>query len=43
MTLLGSRLEDLSLRDPLVWLALAPLVVLLALSRPLARRMRAPA
>ncbi len=43
MTLLGSRLENLSLRDPLVWLALAPLAVLLVASRPLARRLRAPA
>jgi uncharacterized membrane protein YdjX (TVP38/TMEM64 family) len=43
MTLLGSRLEDLSLRDPLVWLALAPLAVLLAVTRPLARRVRTPA
>lgn len=41
MTLLGSRLEELSLRDPVLWLALAPVVALLAVSRPLARRMRA--
>lgn len=43
MTLLGSRLEEPSLRDPVLWLALVPLLVLLAASRPLARRMRAPA
>ena len=43
ITLLGSRLEELSLRDPVLWLALVPLLVLLAASRPLARRMRAPA
>ncbi len=43
ITLLGSRLEDLSLRDPVLWLALVPVLVLLAVSRPLARRMRVPA
>ena len=43
ITLLGSRLEDLSLRDPILWLALVPLLVLVAVSRPLARRMRVPA
>jgi uncharacterized membrane protein YdjX (TVP38/TMEM64 family) len=43
ITLLGSRLEDLSLRDPVLWLALVPLLVLVAVSRPLARRMRVPA
>jgi len=42
MTLLGSRLQELSLSDPILWLALAPLVVLLAVSRPLARRLRVP-
>jgi uncharacterized membrane protein YdjX (TVP38/TMEM64 family) len=43
MTLLGSRLEEPSLRDPVLWLALVPVVVLLAVSRPLVRRMRAAA
>lgn len=40
--LLGSRLQELSLGDPLLYLALAPVLVLLAVSRPLARRMRVP-
>jgi uncharacterized membrane protein YdjX (TVP38/TMEM64 family) len=41
--LLGSRLEGLSLTDPLLYLALAPLGALLFLAKPLARRMRVPA
>lgn len=41
--LLGSRLEELSLTDPLLYLALLPLVVLLFAARPLARRLRPPA
>lgn len=40
---LGSRLQELSLTDPLLYLALAPLLLLLLAARPLARRMRAPA
>ncbi len=40
---LGSRLQELSLTDPLLYLALAPIAVLLLAARPLARRMRAPA
>lgn len=43
VVLLGSRLEELSLTDPLLYLALAPIVALLFAVRPLARRMRAPA
>jgi uncharacterized membrane protein YdjX (TVP38/TMEM64 family) len=39
--LLGSRLQSLSLSDPLLYLALAPIVALLLLARPLARRIRA--
>ena len=38
--LLGSRLQDLSLTDPVLYIALAPLLLLLAAGRPLARRMR---
>jgi len=41
--LLGSRLQELSLSDPLLYLALLPLVALLLAARPLARRLRAPA
>lgn len=40
--LLGSRLEELSLSDPLLYAALAPILALLFAARPLARRMRAP-
>lgn len=40
--LLGSRLEELSLTDPLLYLALAPLCALLLGVRPLARRLRVP-
>ena len=40
---LGSRLQELSLTDPLLYLALVPIAVLLLAARPLARRMRAPA
>ncbi len=39
--LLGSRLEELSLSDPLLYLALAPILALLLAARPLARRLRA--
>lgn len=38
--LLGSRLQELSLTDPVLYIALAPLLLLLAAGRPLARRMR---
>ncbi len=40
---LGSRLEELSLTDPLLYLALAPIGLLALAARPVARRMRAPA
>lgn len=40
VTLLGSRLQSLSLDDPLLWLALAPVALLLIAARPLARRLR---
>jgi uncharacterized membrane protein YdjX (TVP38/TMEM64 family) len=40
--LLGSRLEELSLEDPLLYLALAPIAALLFAAKPLARRLRAP-
>lgn len=40
--LLGSRLEELSLSDPLLYVALAPILALLAFARPLHRRLRAP-
>ncbi len=40
--LLGSRLQELSPTDPVLYLALAPIVVLLLAARPLARRLRAP-
>jgi uncharacterized membrane protein YdjX (TVP38/TMEM64 family) len=40
VTLLGSRLETLSFEDPLVWLALAPIALLLLAARPLVRRLR---
>lgn len=40
--LLGSRLEELSLSDPLLYAALLPIVALLLAARPLARRLRAP-
>lgn len=43
VVLLGSRLEELSLSDPLLYLALAPIGLLLLAARPVARRMRAPA
>jgi len=39
--LLGSRLQSLSLSDPLLYMALAPILALLLLARPLARRIRA--
>ena len=38
--LLGSRLEELSLNDPILYLALAPIAVLLLAARPLARKLR---
>lgn len=41
--LLGSRLEELSLTDPVLYIALAPLLALLLLARPLHRRVRAAA
>lgn len=41
--LLGSRLKDLSIEDPLLYLALAPIVALLFAAKPLARRMRGAA
>lgn len=41
-TLLGSRLESLSLDDPLLYAAVLPIVALLLAARPLARRLRAP-
>ena len=40
VTLLGSRLQSLSLEDPLLWLALVPVALLLLAVRPLARRLR---
>lgn len=40
--LLGSRLQELSPTDPVLYLALAPIAVLLLAARPLARRLRAP-
>ena len=40
--LLGSRLEEISLSDPLLYVALAPIVLLLLAAKPLARRLRAP-
>ena len=40
--LLGSRLEELSLSDPLLYAALAPILLLLFAAKPLARRMRTP-
>ncbi len=40
VTLLGSRLEELSLNDPVIWAAVAALIVLLIIARPLARRLR---
>jgi uncharacterized membrane protein YdjX (TVP38/TMEM64 family) len=43
VTLLGSRLEELSLSDPLLWAALVPLAGLLLFAKPLAARMRLPA
>jgi uncharacterized membrane protein YdjX (TVP38/TMEM64 family) len=43
VVLLGSRLEELSLTDPLLYLALAPIGLLLLAARPVARRLRAPA
>jgi len=43
LVLLGSRLEGLSLSDPLLYLALAPFLALVFAARPLARRLRAPA
>lgn len=36
---LGTRLEHLSPTDPLVWLAVAPLIVLAFVARPITRRM----
>ncbi len=41
-TLLGSRLESLSVSDPLLYLALAPVVALLLAARPLARKLGGP-
>lgn len=41
-TLLGSRLEELSLSDPVLYIALAPILLLLIAARPLARRLRVP-
>ena len=38
--LLGSRLEELSLTDPLLYIALAPIAALLLAAKPLARRLR---
>jgi uncharacterized membrane protein YdjX (TVP38/TMEM64 family) len=38
--LLGSRLEQLSLDDPLLYVALAPIIALLLAAKPLARRLR---
>jgi uncharacterized membrane protein YdjX (TVP38/TMEM64 family) len=43
LVLLGSRLEELSLTDPLLYVALTPFVVLLLAAKPLVRRLRAPA
>lgn len=40
VTLLGSRLQALSLEDPVVWLALVPVALLLLAVRPLVRRLR---
>ncbi|MBA2348762.1 MAG: VTT domain-containing protein [Solirubrobacterales bacterium] len=39
--LLGSRLQELSLTDPVLYIALAPILLLLAAGHPLAKRMRA--
>ncbi len=38
--LLGSRLQELSLTDPVLYIALAPILLLLAAGHPLAKRMR---
>lgn len=38
--LLGSRLQSLSFTDPVLYIALAPILVLLAAAHPLAKRMR---
>lgn len=38
---LGSRLEELSLTDPVLWLILAPLLVLGVVAHPIAKRMKA--
>lgn len=38
--LLGSRLQELSLTDPVLYVALAPILLLLAAGHPLAKRMR---
>lgn len=40
VTLLGSRLQSFSATDPLLWLALVPIALLLLAARPLARRLR---
>ncbi len=42
VTLLGSRLESLSLSDPLLYAALLPVLALLLAAKPLARHMREP-
>lgn len=36
----GQRLQDFSLEDPVLWLTLLPILLLLALARPTLRRMR---
>ena len=38
--LLGARIDELSLTDPVLYLATVPFILLLFLARPLARRMR---
>jgi uncharacterized membrane protein YdjX (TVP38/TMEM64 family) len=40
VTLLGSRLQELSFDDPVIWVAVAGLLVLVVLARPLARKLR---
>ncbi len=40
VTLLGSRLQTLSFADPLVWLGLVPVALIVLAGRPLMRRLR---
>ena len=38
--LIGERLENFSLTDPVLWAAIVPILALIVLARPLARRLR---